>query len=182
MIISFGGTMGSGKSHVARRLAEKLGWPYYDMGKLHRDLAAKRGLTLEEFNKLNEADPTIDREVDQYQAELGKKEDNFIMVGRTSWHFIPHSIKIFMTVRLDVGARRIFKDLAGRNEAEGLKTVEDVQKNMEERIDNERSRYKKHFNIDVYDERNYDYVIDTSDISEDESFAKVCAIIEHISK
>ncbi len=178
MIISFGGSIGSGKSGVARRIAEKLGWPYYDMGDIRRKLAAERGMTLEEFNKLGEIDPKTDTDVDEYQAKLGKENDNFVITGRTSWHFIPHSLKLFLKVDPRIGAERVFRSLAGRNEADGLDSVDDVLAANQRRVESDRLRYKKYFNIDVYDESHYDHVIDTSKISQDEAFAKVCAIIE----
>jgi cytidylate kinase len=41
--------------------------------------AKQRGLTLAEYNQLGETDPETDKEVDQYQRELGEKKDNFII-------------------------------------------------------------------------------------------------------
>lgn len=58
--------------------------------------SAKRGMTLAEYNKLGETDPSTDIEVDEYQKKLGETEDNFIIEGRTSWHFIPHSLKFLL--------------------------------------------------------------------------------------
>lgn len=182
MIITFGGTIGSGKSGIARRLADKLGWPYYDMGDLRRKLAAERGMTLEEYNKLGETDASTDIDVDEYQSKLGKETDNFIISGRTSWYFIPHSVKLFLKVDPNIGAERVFQSLQGRNEASNLQTVDDVLAANRRRMESDALRYKKYFNIDVYDESHYDYVIDTSHLNEDEVFAKVCDIIEHIAK
>jgi cytidylate kinase len=48
MIISIGGTHGSGKSTIAKMLAKKLNWPHYYMGGLRRETAKKKGLTLAE--------------------------------------------------------------------------------------------------------------------------------------
>lgn len=178
MIISFGGSIGSGKSGLTRRLSEKLGWPAYDIGDIRRKIAAERGMTLEEYNKLGEKDPSTDLEVDEYQTRLGKEQDNFIISGRTSWYFIPHSIKIFLKVDPKIGAQRVFKDLQGRNEGGDLRSVEDVVAANIRRVASDQKRYQQYFNIDVYNEANYDYVIDTSDITEEEAFAKVCDILE----
>ena len=111
MIISLGGTPGSGKTTIAKLLAQKLNWPHYYMGALRRQKAKKRGLTLAEYNKLGETDPITDTEVDEYQTQLGKTKDNFIIEGRTSWHFIPHSLKIYLIVDEQTGAERIFNNL-----------------------------------------------------------------------
>jgi cytidylate kinase len=131
MIISISGAEGSGKSTIAKMLAEKLGWPRYYIGGIRREKAKERGLTLEEYNKLGETDPSTDLEVDEYQKKLGETQDNFIIEGRTSWHFIPHSFKIFLDVSFEEGARRIWGNLqkdSSRNEGNNLKSYEDVFK------------------------------------------------------
>jgi len=178
MIITFSGSEGSGKSGIAKRLAATFGWPYYDIGGMRRTMAAKKGLTLEEYNKLGETDPSTDLEVDNYQALLGKNNDNFIVVGRTSWHFVPHSLKIFLTSRLEVGAARIFKDLASRNEAKNLKSLEDVMASLRRRTESDSFRYQKYFSIDVYDPKNFDWILDTNDLTEEEVYQQVFSYVQ----
>lgn len=178
MIITFSGSEGSGKSGIAKRLAGSLGWPYYDIGGMRRTMAAKKGLTLEEYNKLGETDPSTDLEVDNYQASLGENNDNFIVVGRTSWHFIPYSIKIFLTTRLEVGAQRIFNDLATRNEAKNLKSLEDVIASLRRRTESDSFRYQKYFSINVYDPKNFDWTLDTSDLTEEEVYQQVFSYVQ----
>ncbi|MCK9438983.1 MAG: cytidylate kinase family protein [Patescibacteria group bacterium] len=181
MIISISGFHGSGKSTIAEMLAKKLNWPRYYMGGLRREAALKRGMTLAEYNKLGETDPSTDLEVDNYQKELGQIKDNFIIEGRTSWHFIPHSLKIYINVDHKIGAERIFKSLQkknNRNEDNNLNTLEDVIKSVEERYKSDKLRYKKYFNIDVYDLKNYDFVINTDKISIDQVFENVYSFIK----
>lgn len=178
MIFTFSGSEGSGKSGIAKRLAATLGWPYYDIGGMRRTMAAEKGLTLEEYNKLGETDPSTDLEVDNYQTKLGQNNDNFVIVGRTSWHFIPHSLKIFLTTRLEVGAERIFKDLARRNEAKNLKSLEDVIASLRRRTESDTYRYQKYFSIDVYNLKNFDWILDTSDLTEEEVYQKVFSFVE----
>jgi len=57
MIISISGTPGAGKGTLAKNLAAELGWPVFSMGDLRRQAAARRGMTLAEYNKLGETDP-----------------------------------------------------------------------------------------------------------------------------
>ncbi len=182
MIISISGTQGSGKSTLAQDLAEKLKWPRYYIGGLRREAAKKRGLTLAEYNKLGENDPATDQEVDFYQKELGEKSDNFIIEGRTSWYFIPHSFKIYVDVSPEIGAKRIFKDLelnAGiRNEDKNLNSWEDVLISNNNRFKSDTTRYKQYYDINVNDKKNYDFVIDASALSPEEAFNQVYAEIK----
>lgn len=181
MIISFCGPAGSGKSTMAKMLAEKLGWPRYYIGGLRRQKAQERGLTLAEYNKLGETDPQTDTEVDEYQKELGEKEDNFIIEGRTSWYFIPHSLKIYIDVDENIGAERVFASLQEeneRNEDRELKTVQDVLLSHRKRKESDAIRYKKYYNIDVYNKENYDFIIDTSKQSKEESFKQLYNFIK----
>ena len=172
MIISIGGPAGSGKSSVAQKLADKLGWSRYYIGGIRRQKAKSLGLTLAEYNKLGETDPTTDLVVDEYQKKLGQTQDNFIIEGRTSWHFIPHSFKIYLDVDEKVGAKRILK------EDLNLRTITDVLRSHRQRKKSDTKRYKKYFNIDVYDHNNYDLIIDTSKLSIDETVNKLYKIIK----
>lgn len=179
MIISFSGAPGSGKSTIAQRLADKLGYARYYMGGLRREAARRRGLTLAEYNQLGETDPATDREVDEYQAELGRQEKDFVIEGRTSWYFIPHSVKIYLDVSPEEGARRVFLSLQGkakeeRNEDDQLDSQEAVRESMESRVASDRVRYRKYYGIDdVYDHSHYDLYLDTTGLDQDQVFARV---------
>jgi len=110
MIITICGQAGSGKSSIARVLAKRLGYKHYSMGDMRRKMAAERGITLAEFNKLGEKEDFTDREVDEYQAQLGKKEDSFVVDGRTSWYLISQSVKVYLIADIKSRAKRVFRD------------------------------------------------------------------------
>lgn len=181
MIISFGGAPGSGKSTIAKMLAEKLAWPHYYMGGLRREAAKKRGLTLEEYNLLGESDPNTDKEVDEYQQELAKKHDDFIVEGRTSWYFLPQSIKIYLDVGPEEGAKRIFSNLQeknDRNEANKLFSWQDVLKSNKKRMASDKTRYWRYYQIDVYNKDNYDFFLDTTALDKNQVFQAVSAYVQ----
>ena len=188
MIISISGPAGSGKSSIAKKLAAELGWPRYYIGGIRRQKAKERGMTLAEYNKLGETDSSTDIEVDEFQKKLGETKDNFVIEGRTSWHFIPHSFKLYLEVDERIGAERIFKELQKkdeRNEDSNLKTIDDVINSHRQRKNSDIKRYKKYFDIDVYKPTNYDLVIDTSRLSKDEVFKRVLEFIKnkmHVEK
>lgn len=174
MQISICGTPGSGKSTVARIIAEKLVYNYYSVGELRRKAAEKRGLTIYEFNKLNEDTDTY---FDNMQKEIGEKEDNFVIEGRLSFHFVPKSLKIFLKTDLKKAAERVFRD--PRSTEKKHKDVGEVLAEMQKRMDDDKARYMKHYNLDPYNEKQFDAVIDTTDISVTEVVEKVMNARKH---
>ncbi len=173
MKITIGGMPGAGKTVVGKYLAEKLGLKFYSMGSIRRSMAEKRGLTINEFNDLKE---NTDKQVDEFQRELGKKEDDFIFEGRLSFHFIPDSVKIYFDCDLKVAAQRIFK--TSRTTEQKGSSVEETCRNLKGRIENDRKRYSKYYKVDCYDKKNFDYVIDTTKLSLEEVEKKARGIIK----
>ena len=176
MIVTISGAHGSGKSTIAQMLADKLSWPRYYMGGLRREAAKQRGLTLAEYNLLGENDPATDKEVDEYQQKLGLSSDSFIIEGRTSWFFIPHSFKIYLDVSEEEGYKRIFSHLQqdnDRNEDKNLLSPDDVRQSLRARLNSDRLRYFKYYGIDVNDRAHYDYCLDTTHLNPSEAFEKV---------
>lgn len=183
MIITISGMPGSGKSTVAKLLAKRLHMKHYYMGMMRRKMAKERGMTLTEFNKFGESEKWTDKFVDDYQVELSGKEDDFIIEGRTSFFFIPKSLKVFLDVDAGVGARRIFEEMKNernrrkRNEG-NPKNLADMAKSMKERNASDRKRYMKYYNIDFTDKSNYDIIIDTTKLVPSQVVDRILKIIE----
>lgn len=181
MIITITGEPGSGKSTIGKKLAEKLGYERFYIGQIRRDAAKKMGMTLAEYNKYGETHPETDIEVDDYQKKLGQEKDNFIIEGRTSWFLIPHSIKLYITVDPLVGAQRVHKELQNensRNEDKNIDTVESLLASHTRRMESDKMRYQKYYQKDCYDKNNFDFVIDTTDLTPDEVFQQIWKYIE----
>lgn len=163
MIITISGKAGSGKSTAAEALAKKLKYKYYSIGNLQRDFAAKKGITLDELRKLEEKDKSIDRQFDDFQKELGKKEDNFVIESRLSPFFIKDSFKVFLECEDEIRYNRIVKDKRKR------RMVEQQDKNeILTRDGKDRDRLVRFYGFDFLDQKNYDFVLDTSYLSPDE--------------
>ena len=157
--ITISGVPGSGKSTVSRELAKRLKLKLYSVGDFSRKLAMKKKLSMSEFGALAEKDPAIDKELDSMTKKLAKK-DNFVIVGRTAYYFLPKSFKIFLSVDLKVAAKRIFQDM--RPSVKENSSLANTLKGIKERIKNEKKRYKQYYNTDPYELNNYDLVIDTT--------------------
>ncbi|HII14805.1 MAG TPA: AAA family ATPase [Nanoarchaeota archaeon] len=172
MQISICGTPGSGKSTVAKILAKKLGYKYYSVGGLRRQMAEKKGLTILEFNQLKE---DTDTEFDSRQKQIGEKEDNFVIEGRLSFHFVPKSIKLFFKTDMEKAAERVFRDQ--RDSEKRYSSVVEAMKEMQERMDNDKKRYMQRYGLDPYREMQFDYVIDTTSLTIEEVADKAMKII-----
>jgi len=178
MIISLGGMPGSGKTRLSQDLAKELNWTYYDMGGVRRKMALDKGLTLAELNKQGETDPESDLIVDKYQKELGKTNDNFVITSRLSWHFIPQSFKVFLDVEENEAAKRIMNDPAHHASGEDFFSLEEAKDFLKKRCESDNLRYQKYFKVDVYDRKNYDLVVDTTNLTPEETFNVVMKAVK----
>lgn len=181
-IISINGQEGSGKSTIAKMIAEKLNIPRYYMGQIFRDMAQEKSMTLPEFRKVCDADPAFDKKVDDYIVKLSKEQDRFVIESRTAWHFIPQSLKIYLKVAPKAAAERILKALSEehnrKNEDANLDTIENIQKSIVRRRREDSERYFNLYSIHQDDENNYDFVLDTTNLNIEEVFGKVMEFIE----
>lgn len=119
----------------------------------------------------------IDREIDDRQIRLGKVRDNFIIDGRLAFHFIPHSIKIFLAVEPLEAARRIFEDENRTGLVESHASLEHAAENISIRRKSEEDRYQKYYGVDIYDFSSYDLVIDTTEKTPDQVFEAAVGFI-----
>lgn len=161
LIVTVAGRPGSGKSTVAKALAKRLGMDHASSGDFMRQMAAERDMTVLELSQAAELDASIDREIDDRTARMGRDRTNFVMDSRLAWHFIPHSVKVFLEVRPEVAAERIFGDRrAGERENVDL---EATIASTKARAASEAKRYSDYYGIDYLDHANYDIIVDTSD-------------------
>jgi cytidylate kinase len=175
MIISYNGSLGAGKSTIAEKIAKKLNFKHYYMGQVLRDLSKEKGMDFIDFMKLAEIDSSIDNDIDEYVKKLGKKEDDFVIESRTAWHFIPDSVKIFLTVNEKEGARRIHKQLKKEKKNkrnERIKSFDEFLADCQRRSLSEQKRYQKYYGINPRDLENYDFVLDTTNLTPEEVFWK----------
>lgn len=173
MIITLGWHHGAWKSTLGKKLAEHFGYKRYSTGDFMRELAVERGISLIDLGREAESDwGTIDTILDNRQINLGKTEDNFIIDGRLAFHFIPNSIKIFLTVDPIEAAWRIFWDET-RAWTEVHETIEHAAENIIIRRKSEDERYMKYYGLHIYDMNLYNIVVDTTNKNPDEVYQTV---------
>jgi len=159
--ITIGGNPGSGKSTLGTILASELGWVRHDMGQKFRKMADDRKITLKELLKMCDSDPEIDKAADAQQATWAQESKNLVIVGRTSFHFVPQSFKIFLFVGYSIAAARIFEDKQSRNEDIKFSSIDEMSISLMERSRNDKQRYLDLYGVDIYDKANYDLIINT---------------------
>lgn len=177
MIISISGKAGSGKSTVAKILSRELNLKHYSSGDFMRLIALENNLTLNELSLLAEKEEWVDKELDKRQKELGENEDSFVIDGRLSWHFIPRSIKVYLDIKDRKAVERIWGDKENRK-GEGFKNLKELVNRLKERQLSEIKRYKEYYNLNYHNKKNYDLIIDTSNISVDEVVEKIMKFVK----
>ncbi|RLI74839.1 cytidylate kinase [Archaeoglobales archaeon] len=154
MKITISGLPGSGTTTVARILAKKLNLKLISAGEIFRQLAAKKGMTLEEFGKYAENNPEIDLLIDKTQKELAEKEEDTVVEGRLSGYMIKNpDLKVWLFADAEVRYERIAK-------REG-KDIAIVRSETKKREELERRRYEKFYSINVDDWSVYDLAINS---------------------
>lgn len=173
MIVTIGGKPGSGKTTVARMLAETLGFELVCAGEIFRDQARRVGVGLDEYGKQALVDDEIDRTLDSLVVDrvmsLFDRGMSVVADGRLTGRLLceqgVEAFKVWIDADLQVRSERIAgRDGIGAEEASGgIKRREEV----------ERQRYSSIYGIDLDDLSGYDLVIDSSDLTPDEVLERI---------
>ena len=160
MRITISGPPGSGKTTACNRLSEILGLKAVVFGKIFRELAAEKHLSLIEFGELAEKDPSIDAAIDARIVEIARQNEDIILESRLSAYMLSRNsipaFKIYLGASPEVRMSRI-----GVREGQSL---EDAKKETVERQASEAKRYMMYYNIDINDMSVYDLVVNTDDL------------------
>lgn len=166
-IISISGEIASGKGAVSEIIMSKLNYGIYKNGDYFRKLAKEHNMDVTTFNKYVEKHPEIDLQIEKSAAEYAKNHDNYIIDARLGWYAVPESFKVYLTVDLDVAAKRAYNDIK-RKATEKFETLEEQKEDIRKRYLLENERYLNLYNIKKDDLNNYDLVIDTTNSSAEE--------------
>ncbi len=169
--IAISGPPGCGKTTYAKRLAQDLGLDYLSAGTFFRTLARQRGMTLEEFSRLAEKDPTIDLEIDRMTLEAGLKGNVVVEGHLVAWvlRYVA-DVKIYITAPLHVRVRRI-AEREGRPIPEVLReTIVREQSNW--------SRFREYYGYDITDLSFFDLVVDNTYLTIEETYEIIRSFVE----
>ena len=152
MIIAIAGPIGVGKSTVAQALAARLGYRYLSAGEAFREMARQRGLSVLELNRLAEHDPTVDREVDELQANLARA-GSCVVESRLAGWMVEADLKVWLRADRPIRAGRVAR-------REGIPPA-DAERDLREREVSEWQRYRTLYGIDINDLSPYHLILDT---------------------
>lgn len=161
------GNLGSGKSTVAKKLAQKLGLDYFATGGIQRALAEKLGITILELNQRAETDKSIDTLLDAQFEPIAAAHERIVFDSRLAWNFVPNAVKVRLLCHPATSAARIFADRDSSRGVEAFESVDAAQASIAQRRASERKRFQDLYRIDIEDLGNYDLVLQTDLVAPD---------------
>ena len=177
MIITISGLHGTGKSTIAKLIAEKLKIQYYSPGQIFRVLALETNMTLEEFTEYVEENPDIDKKLDSKIIEIAQK-GNIVIDSQLSGYILKTiaDFKILLTCTLETRVKR----MSERDSS----SYEEKLKETALREKSELERFKRLYNIDLNDQEElsqmYDLVINTENLTVEEILEKILFTLEKV--
>jgi CMP/dCMP kinase len=153
MIVTVGGQAASGKTTLAKALADRLKFRHISAGQVMRDMAKERGMSLVDFSRYAEEHGEVDREIDERQRKLAVGD--CVVDGRLSRYFLKPDLSFWLIAPSDVRAGRVVK------RGEKYSSVGEARGDMDARDESERKRYIEFYKIDLHDLSVYDMVLNT---------------------
>jgi cytidylate kinase len=159
MIIAISGLHGTGKSTVAKFISEKYNLTYHSTGKMFREIAKEKGLTLEELSKMAEVDKKIDLDLDNKIKNYVEK-GNCVVDNQLSPYLLGNLIDFCVLLKCakDVRLKRM-------SERDGDTFEQKVQETLI-REKSEQKRFLDYYNVDILNGNMilglYNLIIDTT--------------------
>lgn len=167
MIVTVSGSPGAGKTAIAKRLAEALGYSFSSIADIRRRVSRERGVSASELEQTGENEYWTDDEIDEYLEEMGASYDNVVIASRFGFHLVPGSFKVLLVCDPAIAARRLIEageDRYGENLDEAIAA-------LEQRASEDRQRGARFYGKDPHDPNNYDLVLDISRLEESDAVA-----------
>ena len=183
IVICISGMTGSGKSTVAKRLAEKYGLGYFSGGNALRSLAQEEGYdsdvrgwweTAEGLNFLKQrmGNPTFDKKIDDKLLELAA-EGNFVLDSWTMPWLLKEGFKVWLEASPQVRAKRVV--------TRDSISVKEALKALTEKDERTRQIYKSLYGFDLgHDLTPFNLVLATDELDPDDVFYAVCLVTDRL--
>ena len=167
MLITIWWKAWSGKWTVSKLLAKQLWYEIVSIGDMKRKLAADMWINIIEFNKMwddPEKSAEFDLKYEEYQKNL-KLSNDIILDSRLWFYAQPHAFKILLDVDEEVAWERIFN---AERDTDKHASKKHAIAQVKDRNSSDEERYKKLYNVDLWNPNNYNLVIDTSERTPEE--------------
>jgi len=183
VVICISGMTGSGKSTVAKKLADKYGLGYFSGGNALRTLAHEEGYesdmrgwweTAEGLRFLQQrmGDPAFDRRIDEKLLELAE-QGNVVLDSWTMPWLLKEGFKIWLEASPQVRAKRV----VNRDNI----SIEEAVKALKEKDERTRQIYNGLYGFDLgHDLSPFNLVLATDELDPDEVFHAVCLVTDHL--
>lgn len=168
MIITISGKPCTGKSTMAEIFIEKYGFERIYAGGIFKSIAKERNMDILELVKSKEV-VEVDREVDKRLKKVydERLDDDILIESRTAWSFMPSAFNVFIDVADQVMAERLYN--SDRTERERGGSIDEAKTKVLDRYNEDVERYKRIYGIDCSMLENYDFVIDNSNLTPEET-------------
>jgi CMP/dCMP kinase len=165
--LAISGELGTGKSTLAVRIGEQLGLEVFATGEFQRRIASSMGLSTLELNEAAMRRADIDKVVDGEAIKLALLADApMVFDSRMAWHTVPNCFRVRLVADPRVSTARAF----GRKLAtENYSSIEEAERHLLKRYALERARFSGTYSVDITRLRNFDLVLDTSDLTPEEA-------------
>lgn len=172
-MICISGNIAVGKTEVASKLAECLGYKLYKASESFRSMARECNMDLVAFNAYVKSNPDIDRSIEAKTKQIIDENTNIIIDARLGFFLEPKAFRVYMIADENVAAERLYKAAVNRGKEEEYSTIEQAKEAIKIRENSEQERYVKLYNVDIHNMDNYDYVIDTTNLDSNEVTNKI---------
>ena len=138
-----------------------------------------KGIDLNDSNKISElnnssifkdlrnvVDTLIDGSIKRMGEQINqqeRKDEIWIFDSRIAFKNIPKAFSVRLTVNPKEAAKRLFNDTT-RGEEDRYNSIEEAEIAREERRKGEIKRYKEGYGIDLEDKKNYNLILDATNI------------------
>jgi len=183
VVICISGMTGSGKSTVAKKLADKYGLGYFSGGNALRTLAHEEGYESDmrgwwetaeglRFIQQRIGDPAFDRRIDEKLLELAE-QGNVVLDSWTMPWLLKEGFKIWLEASPQVRAKRV----VNRDNI----SIEEAVKALKEKDERTRQIYNGLYGFDLgHDLSPFNLVLATDELDPDEVFHAVCLVTDHL--